>query len=792
MAYFSLVTKLYNCHKDLNSDRLYLAECFGEGVIVGPDMKTGDLVLYIPQDGEIERWFGDKFKLFRKNEDGTSQGGYIESNGHVRAIKLRGNESSGIVIALDRVYEVFGDQKWQEGDRINSINGKEFCRKYIPTQKVRNNSGNNKTSYKGRKAEGIVYPEFSMHADTEQLAYNLDKFKPGDIINLSLKMHGCWIGDTKVRMADGKLKRITAIRVGEEVLGYNFETKKIVPTKVVHTFHNAPSTKWNRLKFSRNNIAGDKRGTQTSTWNHKYWVEEKQKWIMAQDLQVGETVSTLIPSPVLTSLQKEVALGSFLGDGCLIEFNGSTAEIQETKKKEHKEYLDYISNLTSGWFSIYQEKKSGYGSELIVSRTSRSADLFNYMNDCTTWNNSKNARRLKEGIIEKITPLSIALWYIGDGSLAHSETQEDRALLAICRYVDEEDQLIIKKCFEKFNIIPTFYKDTAGYPRIRFNLSEANKLFELIAKYLPPIMQYKLPEKYRNRFILTEENEAYIPDGWVLSPQTVLENTFLEEKHDEWDLETELHNYIVGLTIVHNTSSRHMKTYMEIPRGFFRKLFHMKPKTKPVYVCGTRRCVVTENSQGYYGNDEFRMKHHRKLEPYIEDNMEVYGEIVGYYGPNETNTIMPIADNSKMNDKEFIKQFGKRTVFSYGCEPGQSEFYVYRITSNNGEKEWTPEEITAWCDKNGIKHVPYISTFVFSTAEDLQGRINEYFEDLRDPIGETHIKEGVVVRVLNRPRWVAYKSKTYEFRMLEGLIKESSDIADMEEAQDIIEEEIKE
>lgn len=55
MAYFGLVTKLQNVRKDENSDRLYLADCFNEGVIVGPDMQTGQLVLYLPTDGEIER-----------------------------------------------------------------------------------------------------------------------------------------------------------------------------------------------------------------------------------------------------------------------------------------------------------------------------------------------------------------------------------------------------------------------------------------------------------------------------------------------------------------------------------------------------------------------------------------------------------------------------------------------------------------------------------------------------------------------------------------------------------------
>lgn len=422
MAYFGLVTKINNVRKDENSDRLYLADCFMEGVIVGPDTRTGDLVLYLPTDGQIERWFGNAFSLFRKNEDGTTQGGYIEDNGHIRAIKLRGNQSSGVVISLDKLYEKFGNQHWADGDKVNSINGKEFCRKYIPKKK---SSGNNapKTSYKGRKAEGIVYPEFSMHADTEQLAYNFDKFHPGDKLNMSLKMHG--------------------------------------------------------------------------------------------------------------------------------------------------------------------------------------------------------------------------------------------------------------------------------------------------------------------------------------------------------------------------TSQRSMRTYAELPNSFWRRLFHLPKKTKEAYVLGTRRCVVHENSVGYYGNDQFRMQHHEKIAPFVEKGMEVFYEVVGYYGENESDTIMPIGDNTKVNDKAFVKQFGKRSIFSYGCKPGESEMYVYRITANNGEKEFTPAEICEWCEKAGVHHVPYIEDFEFTTVEDLQERVNKYFEELADPIGRTHVKEGVVIRILNRRSWQAYKSKTYEFKVIEGLIKESETTPDMEEVQEL-------
>lgn len=91
MSYYGLITQLENVHKDPNSDRLYLASCCGDGVIVGEDAREGDTVLYLPTDGQIERWFGDEFNLFRKNRDGTPQGGYVEDNRHIRAIKLRGN-----------------------------------------------------------------------------------------------------------------------------------------------------------------------------------------------------------------------------------------------------------------------------------------------------------------------------------------------------------------------------------------------------------------------------------------------------------------------------------------------------------------------------------------------------------------------------------------------------------------------------------------------------------------------------------------------------------------------------
>jgi hypothetical protein len=67
-------------------------------------------------------------------------------------------------------------------------------------------------------------------------------------------------------------------------------------------------------------------------------------------------------------------------------------------------------------------------------------------------------------------------------------------------------------------------------------------------------------------------------------------------------------------------------------------------------------------------------------------------------------------------------------------------------------------------------------------------RINKYL-DMDDPIGKTHVNEGVVIRIDNREHFTAYKHKSWFFKILEGIIKDNSDAPDMEEAEELITEE---
>ena len=222
------------------------------------------------------------------------------------------------------------------------------------------------------------------------------------------------------------------------------------------------------------------------------------------------------------------------------------------------------------------------------------------------------------------------------------------------------------------------------------------------------------------------------------------------------------------------------------------------------YVSGTRRTVLDDFDGGFYGSNAFREIHARKFEGKLRKGETVYYEVVGF---TDTGAGIMGAGNNEKLGKDFVKQYGKETIFSYGCVPVvsvdsediQSDMYVYRMTSTNEDGEvveYTPDFMRYRCEQMGVKCVPVFWTGFIPenpasatdptiTAGEWIKNKAELFYDGADPVGKTHVREGVVARVINRPKFTAYKHKNFEFKVLEGIIKDVADAPDMEEAQEI-------
>lgn len=188
MAYCGYIVKIQNLRKHTNADRLQIATVFGNDVVVGLDVQIGQLMVYFPTDGQLgEEYCKVNDLVRRKDENGNPAGGYLDPDKrNIKAIKLRGEKSDGMLAPLTSLANFTTISDLKEGDTITTLNGVEICKKYIP----RRRTGGTWVGSTHKKAKANYAPTFYEHVDTAQLAYNLNQFKSGDIVELTLKMHG--------------------------------------------------------------------------------------------------------------------------------------------------------------------------------------------------------------------------------------------------------------------------------------------------------------------------------------------------------------------------------------------------------------------------------------------------------------------------------------------------------------------------------------------------------------------------------------------------------------------------
>ena len=270
---------------------------------------------------------------------------------------------------------------------------------------------------------------------------------------------------------------------------------------------------------------------------------------------------------------------------------------------------------------------------------------------------------------------------------------------------------------------------------------------------------------------------------------------------------------------LHGTSAR--TSHTKVLKGYKRTWLDilLRREGTPIYdwgtVSGTRRTVLDTFDGGFYGSNEFRKQYHDFFDGKLLKGETVYYEIVGF--THDGKPIMGQCDNKKLKDKEFVKKYGETTTFSYGCSPNgkkivhgrdehgpyslevscpQNDIYVYRMTMTNEDGEvveYTPDQMRHRCMYMGVKTVPvhwygFIPQNPGSKEDDTisagEWVLNkaEQFYDGEEPIDPTHICEGVVIRAINRPTFTAYKHKNFQFKVLEGIIKETAEAPDMEEA----------
>lgn len=193
--YSAIIVKINTLVPLSNCDKVQAAIIMGNQVIVGMDIKVGDIGLYFPLECQLSKAYLSANNLYRKSElnSDSTKAGYFEENGRIRCVKFRGNKSEGIFMPLESLDFIptsnFNKYSLDVDDVFDEIDGIEICRKYVIKTKVYGPGNTNKQSKKPIESK-IIENQFRFHNDTSMLYRNLHKIKPDSLIHISYKIHG--------------------------------------------------------------------------------------------------------------------------------------------------------------------------------------------------------------------------------------------------------------------------------------------------------------------------------------------------------------------------------------------------------------------------------------------------------------------------------------------------------------------------------------------------------------------------------------------------------------------------
>jgi recombination protein RecA len=215
------------------------------------------------------------------------------------------------------------------------------------------------------------------------------------------------------------------------------------------------------------------------------WLKEYQI-----DINPKQRKYELIKKVPFTQKQKELIVGTVLGDGCIAlhgRKNKSCRLILGHCEKQ-KEYLMWKKDILGNFVNVINKKEDKKKNSIMYSFTTVVHDEFRFYRNLFY---NGNKKIISEELIHHIKPLSLAAWFLDDGTLmknvnmrlsTDSFTKED----------NEKLQWILKCVFDIRSKVCEYTRNNKKYYYMSFNKENSLKMTEIIAPYSVESMKYKL------------------------------------------------------------------------------------------------------------------------------------------------------------------------------------------------------------------------------------------------------------------------------------------------------------
>lgn len=203
----------------------------------------------------------------------------------------------------------------------------------------------------------------------------------------------------------------------------------------------------------------------------------------------------------LTQQQKDILVGSLLGDGFIV-FHKTTRQPTYGFCFAQTWYAaDYVENMyqifkpfvgTPPKINLIGGIKPGLPKRYEVRFKTYSHDEFKYYYDLFYPEvDGKRKKRVPKNIKDLLTAEGLAYWYMDDGTTRASKTRQKSYVLSTQGFCWEDQVLLARALKERFDLDVGIHKDKT-YFRLTFKVSSNIRLVHLIKPYIHPYFEYKL------------------------------------------------------------------------------------------------------------------------------------------------------------------------------------------------------------------------------------------------------------------------------------------------------------